>query len=87
MNITSSNGGGNGRGVEVLTFIIGVPTNPVPNGATFNIQYAELDDPSGVWQVNGTGTINGGVASGTWACDPSTHACAGISGTFTARQQ
>ena len=89
MNLTSSNAGGNinAPGVEVLDFTIGVPTDPVPNGSTFNIQYAEFDSGYGVWQMDGTGTINGGVASGTWVCDPSTPACSGISGTFTATQQ
>ena len=87
-NTTSSNGGGtNGSGVESLTFTIGVPTNPVPNGSTFNIQYAEFDSGYGVWQMDGTGTINGGVASGTWVCDSRTPACLGVSGAFTATQQ
>ncbi len=82
-NITSSNGT---TGVLPLNFIIGVQTNPVPNASTFNIQYAEQDDSS-LWQMDGTGTINNGTASGTWVCDPSTPACSGITGTFTATQQ
>lgn len=86
-NITSSNGSGNGSGVEPLTFTIGVPTNPVPNGSTFNIQYAESDSSYGLWQMDGTGTVNNGTASGTWVCDPSTPACSGMHGTFTAAQQ
>jgi hypothetical protein len=73
-----------------LNFIIGVPTNPVPNGSAFNIQYAEVPDSpvnSVEWQMDGTGTISNGAASGTWVCDPSTPACSGVSGTFTATQQ
>ncbi len=85
-NITSSNAND-----SVLTFTIGVPTNPVPNGSTFNIQYAEADGNATspeYYQMDGTGTINNGTASGTWVCDPSTAAsCSGISGTFTATQQ
>jgi hypothetical protein len=80
------NGSGSGSGVEPLTFTIGVPTNPVPNGSTFNVQYAESDNGS-VWQMDGTGAVNNGTASGTWVCDPSTPACSGMSGTFTAAQQ
>jgi hypothetical protein len=88
VNIKSSNGSGSAgsNGVEPLTFTIGVPTNPAPNGSTFNIQYAEADNAT-VWQMDGTGTVNNGTASGTWVCDPSTPACSGITGTFTATQQ
>jgi hypothetical protein len=71
---------------EPLTFTIGVPTNPVPNGSVFNIQYAEEYNDV-IWQMDGTGTISNGTASGTWVCDPSTPACSGITGTFTATQQ
>jgi hypothetical protein len=82
-SIASSNGT---TGVLPLNFVIGVPTNPVPNASTFNVQYAEQDDSS-LWQMDGTGTINNGTASGTWVCDSSTPACSGITGTFTATQQ
>jgi hypothetical protein len=85
-NITSTN-----TDALPLNFIIGVPTNPVSNGSVFNIQYAEIDGgdtPSGVWQMDGTGTINSdGTATGTWVCDSSTSSCSGITGTFTATQQ
>jgi hypothetical protein len=80
-NITSSNG----PDVEPLTFIIGVPLNPAPNESAFNIQYAEYNGV--IWQMDGTGTIANGTASGTWVCDPSTPACSGMTGTFTATQQ
>lgn len=80
--ITSSN-----TDAEPLTFSIGVPTNPTPNGSAFNIQYGEFHTTVGTWQMDGTGTINNGTASGTWVCDPSTPACSGITGTFTATQQ
>jgi hypothetical protein len=83
-NITSSDHASGG--VLPLTFTIGVPANPAPNGSTFNIQYAEADNAI-VWQMDGTGTINNGTASGTWVCDPSTPACSGITGTFRATQQ
>jgi hypothetical protein len=79
-NITSTN-----PNDEVLTFTIGVPTNPTPNGSAFNIQYAEYNGV--IWQMDGTGTISNGVASGTWVCDPSAPACSGITGAFTATQQ
>ncbi|MGC2794643.1 MAG: hypothetical protein WA899_21680 [Candidatus Sulfotelmatobacter sp.] len=85
-NITSSNGSGS-NGVEPLTFTIGVPANPAPNGSKFNIQYAEFGSASGTWQMDGTGTVNNGTATGTWVCDPSTPACSGMSGTFTATEQ
>ncbi len=64
------------------SFTIGVPTNPVLNGSAFNIQYVEV----GGWQMDGTGTISNGVASGTWVCDQTTPACSGITGSFTATQ-
>ncbi|MGB8113063.1 MAG: hypothetical protein WCF22_04790 [Candidatus Sulfotelmatobacter sp.] len=85
-NITSSNGNGT-SGDLPLTFSIGVPTNPAPNGSTFNIQYGEFHTTIGTWQMDGTGTISNGVVSGTWVCDPSTPDCAGLTGTFTATQQ
>ena len=85
-NITSSNGSAS-SGDLPLTFSIGVPTNPTPNGSAFNIQYGEFHTTVGTWQMDGTGTINNGTASGTWVCDPSTPACSGITGTFTATQQ
>jgi hypothetical protein len=84
-NITSTN-----TDAEPLNFIIGVPTNPAPNGSTFNLSYEEDTPVNGVettWQMDGTGTISNGTASGTWVCDPSTPACSGITGTFTATQQ
>lgn len=84
-NITSTN-----TDAEVLTFTIGVPTNPAANGSAFNIEYAEYTPVNGVetlWQMDGTGTISNGTASGTWVCDPSTPACSGITGTFRATQQ
>jgi hypothetical protein len=80
-DITSSNSDD-----EVLTFTLGVPTNPAANGSVFNIQYAE-EGNGVIWQMDGTGTISDGTASGTWVCDPSTPACSGITGTFTATQQ
>jgi hypothetical protein len=85
-NITSSNGSGS-SGDLPLTFSIGVPTNPTPNGSAFNIQYGEFHTTVGTWQMDGTGTISNGMASGTWVCDPSTSACSGMTGTFTAAQQ
>jgi hypothetical protein len=81
-NITSTNAND-----EVLDFIIGVPTNPTPNGSAFNIQYSEEEGGNNSWQMDGSGTINNGTATGTWVCDPSTPACSGITGTFTATQQ
>jgi hypothetical protein len=79
-NITSTDS------VEPGDFIIGIPVNPAPNGSAFNISYNELSG-STVWQMDGSGTIINGTASGTWVCDPSTPACSGITGTFTATLQ
>lgn len=64
--------------------MIGVSANPAPNGSTFNFMYLQNLTAHGMWQIDGTGTINNGTASGTWACDPSTSACSGVTGTFTA---
>jgi hypothetical protein len=74
---------------EPLNLMLGVPANPVTSGSAFNLLYMEViaDGTEGIWQIDGTGTISNGTASGTWVCDASTPLCSGISGTFSATQQ
>jgi hypothetical protein len=73
-------------GGEPLTFTIGVPTNPTSNGSVFNLRYEEKGGGN-IREIDGTGTIHNGVASGTWVCDASTPVCSPVTGTFTAVHQ
>lgn len=53
--------------------MIGVTANPAPNGSAFNLSYLsyiellnseEVVNGPQIWQMDGTGTISNGTASG-----------------------
>lgn len=67
--------------------LIGVPSNPVANNATFNLLFVAGDGKGNVVEFTGTGTVTNGTMTGTGSCSASTALCQGVSGTFTAKQQ
>ena len=67
--------------------LIGVPSNPVPADATFNLLFVAGDAKGEVVEFTGTGTVTNGTMTGTGSCSSSTPLCQGMSGTFTAKQQ
>ena len=67
--------------------LIGVPSNPVSNNATFNLLFVAGDAKGEVVEFTGTGTVTNGTMTGTGSCSSSTPLCQGMSGTFTAKQQ
>lgn len=73
----------NNTGVGVL---IGVPANPVPPNATFNILGVQANS-TGFVEFTGTGTIANGTMTGTASCSPNTPLCQGMSAAFSGTLQ
>lgn len=73
----------NNTGVGVL---IGVPANPVPANATFNILGVQANS-TGFVEFTGTGTIANGTMTGTASCSPNTPLCQGLSAAFSGTLQ
>jgi hypothetical protein len=67
--------------------LIGVPANPVPASATFNVLFVLGDQNGNVVEFTGSGTVGNGTMTGTGSCSPSTPMCQGVSGTFSGNQQ
>ena len=65
--------------------LIGVPSNPVPAGATFNLLFVAGDKNGNVVEFTGSGTVAGGTLTGTGSCSPSTPLCQGVSATFSGK--
>jgi hypothetical protein len=70
------------------SLLVGSSTNPLPSNttATIDLLFVEEDQYGDVAVFNGNGSISNGVATGTWACNPSSPACSGLSGTFSGSQ-
>jgi hypothetical protein len=66
--------------------LIGVPANPAPANSALNLLFVEANDTSDA-VFTGSGTVSGGKMTGTWACDASSPACVGLSGTFSGSKQ
>lgn len=66
--------------------LIGVPADPAPANSTLNLLFVEANDTSDA-VFTGSGTVSGGKMTGTWACDASSPACVGLSGTFSGSKQ
>src|SRR5437870_8898157 len=66
--------------------LIGVPSNPVPADATFNLLFVS-DKNGNVVEFTGSGTVATGTITGTGSCSPSTPMCQGVSGTFSGKKQ
>ena len=67
--------------------LIGVPSNPVPADATFNLLFVAGDKNGNVVEFPGSGTVANGTMTGTGSCSPSTPMCQGLSGTFSGNKQ
>jgi len=67
--------------------LIGTPANPASTNASLDLLFAEADDFGDAAVFGGTGTISKGTITGTWACNPASPVCFGLSGTFTGTQQ
>lgn len=76
--------------IQPLALIMGVPSDPVPSGTNINFVFVENYNTllmSNYWVLRGTGTITKGSITGTWECDVvDTIGCAGVSGTFSGKQ-
>src|SRR5437870_13565387 len=55
--------------------LIGVPSNPVSNNATFNLLFVAGDAKGEVVEFTGTGTVTNGTMTGTGSCSSSTPLC------------
>ncbi len=67
--------------------LIGVPSNPVPAGATLNLLFVAGDKNGNVVEGIGSGTVTKGTMTGTGSCSPNTPMCQGVSGTFSGTHQ
>ena len=74
-------GGTGGQGV-----LVGVSSNPVPAGATFNLLFVAGGNGN-IVEFTGSGTVTGGTLTATGSCSPNTPMCQGVSGTFSGKQQ
>jgi hypothetical protein len=67
--------------------LIGVPSNPVPANAKFNLLFVLADQNGNVVEFTGSGTVTNGTMTGTGSCSTSTPVCQGVSATFSGSQQ
>jgi hypothetical protein len=65
--------------------LVGSSTNPVPPGSTAQIDllFVEANQVGDIAVFGGNGVISNGTMTGTWACNPSSPICFGLSGTFS----
>jgi len=83
-SITGTGTPSSSKGQGVL---IGVPSNPVPAGAKFNLLFVAGDMNGTLVEFTGSGTVSNGTITGTGSCSPSTPMCQGVTGTFSGTQQ
>jgi hypothetical protein len=67
--------------------LIGVPSNPVAAGATFNLLFVAGDKNGNFVEGTASGTIGNGSMTGTGSCSSNTPICQGVSGTFSGNHQ
>jgi len=67
--------------------LVGVPVDPAPAGSALNLLFVEADQSGNAAVFGGNGTVTGNKMTGTWACDPSSPNCSGLSGTFSGNKQ
>jgi hypothetical protein len=87
----NSTGQGSITGTGALLFpaqgaLIGVPADPAPANSALNLLFVEANDTDAA-VFTGSGTVSGSKMTGTWACDASSPACVGLSGTFSGSKQ
>jgi len=80
-SLTNNSGPNNSQGV-----LIGVPSNPVPNGATMNLVFVAANH-SGFVEFTGSGTVSNNTFTGSGSCSSETSTCQGVTGTFTGQIQ
>ena len=66
--------------------LIGVPSDPVPVGATLNLVFVAANT-SGFAEFTGSGTVTNGTMTGTGSCSSKTPVCQGVTGTFSGTKQ
>jgi hypothetical protein len=67
--------------------LIGVPSNPVPANATFNLLFVLGEQNGNFVEFTGGGTVTNGTMTGTGSCSANTPMCQGVSATFSGSQQ
>jgi hypothetical protein len=67
--------------------LIGVLSNPVPNGGTFNLLFVAGDKNGNFVEGTASGTVSKGSMTGTGSCSSNTPICQGVSGTFSGSHQ
>jgi hypothetical protein len=65
--------------------LVGSPSNPIPANTpeSINLVFVEADEYGDVSVFNGSGSVDNGTMSGTWACSTYSPVCTGLSGTFS----
>ncbi len=66
--------------------LIGVPSNPLPAGKTFNLLFVVGNQSGNFAEFTGSGTVSNGTLTGTGSCSPNTPVCQGATGTFSGTQ-
>ncbi len=67
--------------------LIGVSSNPVPDGGTFNLLFVAGDKNGNFVEGTASGTVSKGSMTGTGSCSSNTPVCQGVSGTFSGNHQ
>jgi hypothetical protein len=67
--------------------LIGVATNPVPAGGTFNLLFVAGYTSGTSAEFTGSGTVSNGTMTGSGSCSSNTPVCQGMSGTFSGTLQ
>jgi hypothetical protein len=67
--------------------LIGVPSDPVPANATFNLLFVLGDQNGNFVEFTGGGTVTNGTMTGTGSCSTNTPMCQGVGATFSGSQQ
>jgi hypothetical protein len=92
-NNNSGQGSISGTGLSTTTqntqqgILIGVASNPVPAGATFDLLFVAGDKNGNFVEGTASGTIGNGSMTGTGSCSSNTPICQGVSGTFSGAHQ
>jgi hypothetical protein len=67
--------------------LIGVSSNPVRDGGTFNLLFVAGDKNGNFVEGTASGTVSKGSMTGTGSCSSNTPICQGVSGTFSGSHQ
>jgi|HubBroStandDraft_5_1064220.scaffolds.fasta_scaffold15102_3 hypothetical protein len=90
-NNNSGQGSISGPGIAAKStgqgVLIGVPSNPLPSGGTFNLLFIDADQSLNFIEFTGSGTVSNGMMKGSGSCSSSTPMCQGATGTFSGSPQ